>query len=1578
MYKLFKNYGLKLLIRIFYRVLNIQFLQTPKLLFCLSLILSSCNFNYQPPIDADDFGFPKLAIYAMGQQVTGEQENELSEWTLSGYKYNGDSITIMVYNPVNSPASSTVGTSYVIGPWLCGGVEDICQDMYTATYCNTQTNQYCCNLNSAECADVMYETFPNAPCMLQKGQGLYLLITTNPQTYPTYQGNPNTYSAINRQPNLAGFYTKGLWYDSGSYQNNEPAMGYIGSLQIPSSTNGDYDAIDYAAYDESSYVGGYAYFKFMDRYYGDNSGYYYVSLKTGFDQIIPPPIDTVMTFLTTALNSTAQTIFTQLVVESEYRNSLKAILVMYIVIHGILFLGGLLEISQREYVTMAIKLIIVIQLTTSQQSWDLFNSYFFEFFTSGLAQMIDIVTSNIPGSSDGGFSFFDSLLGLLFSYETNVKIFALIASFPCGFIAALIIYAAFFLFTIGIAQSVMIYLLASMGIDLLIIVAPIFIIFMLFKTTKPLFENWLNMFVGFFMQAVIVMAALNLMAQMIVDQIYLILGFEACYNNWIFVGSFVISKAWQICPFYNTTDIIAVPGYWTNDQGEWCTPYACTDARYVDLPFLDPSDSYQNSLIQDFKSAPGTNDLNLPMVYNASILLVMTYLMMKFNDIVPNLGKALAGGGFQSSIGDAGKAITKELASALSGIKNATLRVATNSTQEQREQAIRAQGRMMSKRAKILSTTYITDPLKSGMQTATTATKNAAMWAATGTKDAAVWAATGSANIAYKASEKVKNTVLDKATGMIKQERQEYINEALQNKTRQITNIKDQAMAGATGMSKNKRSKITDSVKKRFSISKESQEIITKTAISTGRGIFNILSSITSSTYKAAKAVAPTSMYSLGGFIKDMIIPPGSLMGVTYNVNAAEDYNKKLQQAKKTLWEFNVNEGADPYDYKTHRQKLSDMFKSIKIGGVSIADIEAGAAAFDKENKDRRERGEGQIGLGYAVTKSITKAGTKQLGKLAYKTELGKWAMDGVAERGKQFRDSVRNSLEDPDVKLQKALENQRKQQQEINQKVKEKSDIRTRRKAQRQVTKGIIAKERDLCEALGIKRSELVSKSFEEQQSMIEKAYRKAALKCHPDKNLGKEAEAAEAFKKISAIRDSLLESLEKRKESAAHRAKIKEERDAALLKSLSAQEKKKDKPTSKESREELTKEREIKESVLKQQRKEKEAAELAELQQKAAEKSEKLIREMGSNLNWEFRKANILSGAAAKDTIIGIKDTIIGAAGAIGSIPETIREMKEARTERQQEKEYNKAVDSLNKAREEVGSVEQQKQWQKHLQEKQDKKEQQQRTTGNVLEEIVKKKQKEDAKLAKQQAMKAEIAAEEAARNAAKNDMLAKQKISKLKREAAKTQREIDNIVGGMATQLKYEFAKQAAWDSTFGYAIKKIKYSYNAWQKENNKQQTGKILGKFIQDKINAELLQKETGKTLGSLARKIKSDKDEAIQQASEAIQRAEKAGLNEVWNQQYNIRNKVEKSIANSEKNEAMHQAYQAITTAEITGHNKLWSEQDKLRREVENDIDKEEKLMKRVADLTKETTNKEKLFDEKDKPLPNKKNPFDE
>lgn len=1567
MYKLFKNYWLNLLIRISCRILNVQLSQISRLLlFCLSLILSSCNFNYQPPVEADDFGFPKLAIYAMGQQVTGEQENELSEWMLSGYKYNGDLITIMVYNPVNSPASSTVGTSYVVGPWLCGGVEDICQDMYTATYCSTQTNQYCCNLNSAECADVMYETFPNAPCMLQQGQGLYLLITTNPQTYPTYQGNPNTYSAINRQPNLAGFYTKGLWYTSGSYQNNEPAMGYNGDLEIPSSTSGDYDSSDYAAYDKSSYIGGYAYFKFMDRYYGDNSGYYYASLKTGFDQIVPPPIDTVMTFLTTALNSTAQTIFTQLVVESEYRNSLKAILVMYIVIHGILFLGGLLEISQREYVTMAIKLIIVIQLTTSQQSWNLFNSYFFEFFTSGLAQMIDIVTSNIPGSSDGGFSFFDSLLGLLFSYETNVKIFALIASFPCGFIAALIIYAAFFLFTIGIAQSVMIYLLASMGIDLLIIVAPIFIIFMLFKTTKPLFENWLNMFIGFFMQAVIVMAALNLMAQMIVDQIYLILGFEACYNNWIFVGSFVISKAWQICPFYNTTDIIAVPGYWTNDQGEWCTPYACTDARYVNLPFLDPSDSYQDSLIQDFKSAPGTNDLNLPMVYNSSILLVMTYLMMKFNDIVPNLGKALAGGGFRSSIGDAGKAITKELASALSGIKNATLRVATNSTQEEREQAIRTKGRMMSKRAKILATTYITDPLKSGMQTAATATTNAAIWTATGTKNAAVWAAKGSADIASKASGKVKDTVLEKATGMLKQERQEYINEALQNKTRQITNIKDQAMAGATGMSKRKRSEITDSVKKRLSISKENQAIIAKTAISAGRGVFNALSSLTSSTYKAAEAVAPTSMYSLGGFIKDMIIPPGSLMGVTYNVDAAKDYNKKLQQAKSSLWEFDMNEGADQYDYRTHRQKLSDMFKSIKIGGVSIADIEAGAAAFDKENADRKKRGEGQIGLGYAVTKSITKAGTKQLGKLAYKTELGKWAMDGAAERAEQFRDSVRDRLEDPKVKLQKALENQRKQQQEIDQKVKERSDIRTRRKAQRQVTKGIIAKERDLCEALGIKRSELVSKSFEEQQSMIEKAYRKAALKCHPDKNLGKEAEAAEAFKKISAIRESLLESLEKRKESAAKRKEIKAERDAALLKSLSAQEKKEDKPkpTSKEAREELTKEREIKESVLKQQRKEKEEAELAELQQKAAEKSEKLIREMGRNLNWEFRKANILSGAAAKDTILG-------AVGAISSIPQTIKEMKEARTERQQEKEYNKAMDSLNKAREEVGSIEQQKQW----------KEQEQRATGNILEEIVKKKQKEDAKLAKQQAMKAEITAEELARNTAKNDILAKQKISKLKREAAKTQREIDNIVGGMATKLKYEFAKQAAWDSTFGYAIKKIKYSYNAWQKENTRQQTGNILGKFVQDKINAELLQKEAGKTLGSLARKIKSDKDEAMQQASEAIQRAEKAGLNDVWNQQYNIRNKVEKSIAISEKNEAMHQAYQAITTAEITGHNKLWSEQDKLRREVEKDIAKEEKLIKRIDALTKEEkplTNKERLFDEQDKPLPKKNNPFDE
>ena len=211
------------------------------LLLLLSLVLSGCN-DLNAPIEADDFGFPKLTIVASGQNVTGEKENELSEWTSSGYKYNGNgTVSVMVYN--NS------GTFSIWSSWNGNGENILTSSMISADKC----------VIPAYCAvpTAKFETITNAPCNFTKGQGLYMLLT-NPSN--TLVSDPNQYPNINRMPAIGNFFTTGLWNSTGMYQNGSLASGYLGAIN-PTYTNGE------------------AYFKILDRYYDDNSGAFFVSLK---------------------------------------------------------------------------------------------------------------------------------------------------------------------------------------------------------------------------------------------------------------------------------------------------------------------------------------------------------------------------------------------------------------------------------------------------------------------------------------------------------------------------------------------------------------------------------------------------------------------------------------------------------------------------------------------------------------------------------------------------------------------------------------------------------------------------------------------------------------------------------------------------------------------------------------------------------------------------------------------------------------------------------------------------------------------------------------------------------------------------------------------------------------------------------------------------------------------------------------------------------------------------------------------------------------------------------------------------
>jgi type IV secretory pathway VirB6-like protein len=408
------------------------------------------------------------------------------------------------------------------------------------------------------------------------------------------------------------------------------------------------------------------------------------------------------------LSTVSQNTFTKTVTASNYLWDLRLLITLFIIVSAIGFIMGVVQITQKEIMSMLFKLLVVVQLLANPDSWDFFNNYFFRFFTDGLQQMITIVTSGLTygiAAGTGGMNFFDNVLAMFFGAEVTAKILSLIsANFGVALFAIPIIYIAIIAFVFALIKAVIGYLIALIFMSLLIIIAPVFLTLLLFKMTRHFFDAWLKQLIRFFMEPLLIFAALGLMAAVIIDQLEKMLGFPVCWDPLIqfnMAGQEVrLLNFWN--PHINLSNLgqIDLPGFQLITStgvpitpalgyssvppvGELCLPYQCSAQRYYDLPFLDPNNDAE--LIQSYgRGGPGWHAI----VSQAWIMLMLTYLMGKFNDTVPKIAQGLIGitaskidiramaGGAMSKVGAAAAPAAKAAANKAASVvkKNLTNR----------------------------------------------------------------------------------------------------------------------------------------------------------------------------------------------------------------------------------------------------------------------------------------------------------------------------------------------------------------------------------------------------------------------------------------------------------------------------------------------------------------------------------------------------------------------------------------------------------------------------------------------------------------------------------------------------------------------------------------------------------------------------------------------------------------------------------------------------------------------------------------------------------------------------------------
>lgn len=599
--------------------------------------LSSCTGD--TCLDPDDFGFSSFTIssrYTKDELNQQQQGTQVAPWVDSNLAVNGKPLTIVVRTWQYGVDGNNSGELSAWCPWF-GAQGD---ERKLSRFCQRLRE---CSFSRGMCPNGGAASNPtnipvgasngiidNAPCILKNGKGLYALVAslnTDPNASFVTQRNPDGLTFHLGEP-VTGYSL----YDFSKSGPPRPAGGVI------------YKYNDDPAL-QMQYASSKLYFKILDRFYDDNNGQYRIVVKSGVESTQPDPIK----FLTDLVRNNLfgvnndygliRNIYTNITNNSGYRIAVSAMLSLYIIFTAFSFLIGNLNITHTELIIRVIKVGIISALLSSEYSWSFFNDYLFAYFIKGVDQIIAMVQA--AGSSGPGSS---SIIALMIAPQTMAKLIALLFVDPFGWAYIILFLIALAFFFKLIFEGTIIYLTALIAIGMIIVMAPIFLCFLLFQITRSLFENWLRQLIAYALQPIILFTGIVFMSMIIRSEIYSTLGFRVCKYSFPDFGpiSSIIGNNtegadpsltnslfywWFPSPmkgenFSKAQAVIPVPMDHYAADGSLCLAYGCQENRYVELPFLDPNTDSQR--INNFFQG---NFVQLDGIW---LIFIALYLLSKF------------------------------------------------------------------------------------------------------------------------------------------------------------------------------------------------------------------------------------------------------------------------------------------------------------------------------------------------------------------------------------------------------------------------------------------------------------------------------------------------------------------------------------------------------------------------------------------------------------------------------------------------------------------------------------------------------------------------------------------------------------------------------------------------------------------------------------------------------------------------------------------------------------------------------------------------------------------------------------
>lgn len=221
----------------------------------------------------------------------------------------------------------------------------------------------------------------------------------------------------------------------------------------------------------------------------------------------------------------------KLVANSAIQNIAKTALTLYVTIFGLMFVLGALKLTAVEVVTRIFK-ITIVAILLRPESWNFFNNNFFSAFING----IDFFATNVVGATSSKSNIF-GFIDPIFDKYTNGRIWGLLfiqllqIHNGLAFIAIITIYSLITYFR-AILEVIIGYVIAFIGLTVMISLAPFFIILMLFEKTKTMFDNWISILFSYVVQPTILLIFFLLIDQILSEQLLKVIV-RACWDTLI-------------------------------------------------------------------------------------------------------------------------------------------------------------------------------------------------------------------------------------------------------------------------------------------------------------------------------------------------------------------------------------------------------------------------------------------------------------------------------------------------------------------------------------------------------------------------------------------------------------------------------------------------------------------------------------------------------------------------------------------------------------------------------------------------------------------------------------------------------------------------------------------------------------------------------------------------------------------------------------------------------------------------------------------------------------------------------------